>query len=195
MYCVNCGRLLGICAYYRKTTKCISCSRIGKTHSPSARKNMSLNHADFKGENHPLYGKTPSLETRNKIRLGNQRKQYSLETIKRLRAARTGCKNPMWRGGLSIKLYDYKFNNSYKEMIRLRDGYKCQLCGCSQIENIRKLAIHHIDYIKTNTVPTNNISLCRNCHPKTNINRKEWTKYFNVKIKEMCNGSLTKNFK
>jgi predicted RNA-binding Zn-ribbon protein involved in translation (DUF1610 family)/predicted DNA-binding protein (UPF0251 family) len=92
-----------------------------------------------------------------------------------------------WKGGLSFEPYDYKFNDRLKEQIRKRDNYTCQLCGKKQ--NGIKLSVHHIDYNKKNSNPTNLISLCSaqrgivtnntSCHTKTNANRKYWTKYFN----------------
>ncbi len=91
--------------------------------------------------------------------------------------------NPNWKGGLSFEEYGAEFDNSLKEAIRQRDGYKCQLCGCSQLENGRQLSIHHIDYNKKNNKFDNLISLCDKCHGKTNGNRKLWEKILKNKIK------------
>ena len=38
--------------------------------------------------------------------------------------------------------------------------------------------VHHIDYNKNNCDPKNLITLCNNCHSKTNTNRKYWVGYF-----------------
>ena len=51
----------------------------GKHHSEETRRKMSLNHADFKGEKHPLYGKHHSNETRRKISEANKGKKLSGE--------------------------------------------------------------------------------------------------------------------
>lgn len=51
---------------------------------------------------------------------------------------------------------------------------ECQVCGVSQRECEQKLSIHHIDYDKKNCLPENLISLCADCHMKTNGNRGFW---------------------
>ena len=100
------------------------------------------------------------------------------------------CNNPNWLGGISFEPYTTEFNKQLKELIRLRDGYKCQKCGCSEIENIRKLSIHHVDYNKKNCLPENLITLCIGCNGKVNKNRKKWIKYFQKKIKKECQNQL-----
>ena len=95
-----------------------------------------------------------------------------------------GKNNPNWLGGKSFEEYGAEFDNALKEQIRFRDNYKCQICGCPQIENGKQLDIHHKDYVKKNNDPENLISLCKHCHMKTNGDRKEWTKYFNEPITE-----------
>ena len=57
-------------------------------------------------------------------------------------------------------------------------------CGCPQVENGRKLDVHHIDYDKLNTKPSNNIALCMKCNAKVNSNREQWTEYFKKMIKK-----------
>lgn len=77
--------------------------------------------------------------------------------------------------------YGLEFDSSIKEQVRCRDKYKCQICGCSQLENGRQLSVHHIDYNKKNSKLNNLISLCRNCHLGTNYDREYWMKYFQNK--------------
>lgn len=89
-----------------------------------------------------------------------------------------GENNPSWKGGKSFEPYPIKWNNQLRESIRKRDNYKCQVCGCTQEENNRKLDVHHIDYVKENLDPNNLISLCKPCHMKTNTNREYWIQYF-----------------
>ena len=74
--------------------------------------------------------------------------------------------------------YGPDFTNALKEAVRFRDKCKCQLCGCPQIENGRKLDVHHIDYNKLNNILKNLIALCKKCHTKTNVNRDYWFAYF-----------------
>jgi 5-methylcytosine-specific restriction endonuclease McrA len=82
--------------------------------------------------------------------------------------------NPNWQGGLSFEEYSPEFDSSLKEQVRFRDKYKCQLCGCSQLENGKQLDVHHKDYNKRNNNINNLISLCVRCHRKTNHNRVYW---------------------
>ncbi len=85
-----------------------------------------------------------------------------------------------WVEDRSIVKYGYRneFNNELKEKIRKRDKYKCRNCKLSEKKHIiiygRKLHVHHIDYNKRDNLSKNLISLCTNCHSKTNHNRKYW---------------------
>ena len=94
-----------------------------------------------------------------------------------------GKEAPNWQNGKSFEPYPLGWNKTFKEQIRFRDGYKCQICGCPEVENNRKLAVHHIDYNKENLAPENLISLCNGCHSKTNGNRKYWTEFLKNIIK------------
>lgn len=89
-----------------------------------------------------------------------------------------GEKNGNWQGGSSRKPYPFNFDEELKELIRKRDNYLCQECGMSEIENGRKLDIHHIDYNKMDCDPNNLITLCRVCNCRVNGNREYWEKYF-----------------
>jgi hypothetical protein len=97
------------------------------------------------------------------------------------RGKRENCYN--WRGGISFEPYPYDFTNELRELIRKRDNYKCQICGCPQEECLRKLSVHHIDYDKKNLNPDNLISLCIKCHIKTNYNREHYIVLFNERVK------------
>ena len=84
-----------------------------------------------------------------------------------------------WQGGKSFEPYALGWNRTFKEQIRHRDGYKCQVCGKPEVESYRKLDVHHIDYDKMNINPKNLITLCQSCHMKTNGNRKYWGGFLN----------------
>jgi len=108
------------------------------------------------GKNSPSFGIAPTEETRRKISLS--------------------------KGGTGIP-YEYteygsEFDSDLKEQVRLRDRYKCRICGCSQLENGQQLDCHHIDYNKKNTTLKNLVALCVSCHRKTNSNRQHWLSYF-----------------
>jgi len=144
-------------------------------------------------------GRHHTKEAKDKISKANKGKRFSEEHKKNISKTRKqlglakGKNNPMygkycgkdnhfWQGGISFEPYAPEFNRQLKELIRQRDGYKCQLCGIPEIENIEKLTIHHIDYVKKNCLPENLIALCRSCNSKVNANRNYWTGYFKEKI-------------
>lgn len=95
----------------------------------------------------------------------------------------TGEKSHAWQGGISYEPYSPLFNQQLKDKIRVRDNFKCQLCGIPELECNKRLSVHHIDYNKENMVDSNLISLCTKCHVKTNYNRIYWQQYFNNKQK------------
>jgi hypothetical protein len=57
----------------------------GKSLSKETKKLISKNHADISGENHPLYGKSPSEETRKKQSESQKGKRHSEETKQKMR--------------------------------------------------------------------------------------------------------------
>jgi hypothetical protein len=85
--------------------------------------------------------------------------------------------NPAWLGGISFGKYCPKFNENLKERVRIFFERTCQICGLSEKDNGKKLAVHHVTYEKDSCC--NNkiamfVPLCRKCHTKTNWNRKYW---------------------
>jgi hypothetical protein len=90
----------------------------------------------------------------------------------------SGEKNYFWKGGITFKPYPIGWNNTFKEQIRYRDRYTCQVCGVPEIETSRKLCVHHIDYNKSNLDPTNLVACCTPCHARTNLNRPFWMEFF-----------------
>ena len=83
-----------------------------------------------------------------------------------------GDKCNFWQGGKSFEPYPPEFNDNFKRLIRARDNYTCAICGKYATH------VHHIDYVKENTVPDNCITLCVVCHGKTNFNHVYWLEYF-----------------
>lgn len=119
-------------------------------------------------------GKHVTEETKAKLREITKRQWLTTD----IRERKTGANSACWFGGKSFEPYTTAFNRQIKYLIRVRDGFSCQLCGISENETLRKLSIHHIDYDKNNSMPTNLISLCTHCHSKVNKNRIYWTDYF-----------------
>ncbi len=113
---------------------------------------------------------------------GKKRSPFSEEWKKHMSEALKGENGSNWQGGKSFELYGFDWTDDLRESIRKRDGFICQECGICQDElgsgQVKKLDIHHIDYNKKNLNPDNLISLCRNCHAKTNHERKYWIQYF-----------------
>jgi len=87
-------------------------------------------------------------------------------------------KHPNWQGGKSFEPYSLKWTKELKETIRQRDNHTCRLCGVKWIKGNRKFIVHHIDYDKKNCDLDNLITLCLNCHLKTNFKRDYWVKVF-----------------
>ena len=96
-----------------------------------------------------------------------------------------GNKNANWQGGKSFEPYSATFNRELKKLIRLRDGYTCQLCSTLEYKTTKKLFIHHIDYDKNNCLLNNLITLCNACNSKVNFSRTYWVEYFRQRLNEM----------
>ena len=174
----------------------------GKTLSDEHRRNMSINHADFKGENHPQYGTHRSDETKQKIsdwmNDGNHPmlgKTHSKETKLKMKKAWekrklipmsdetrqlisinhadvSGENNPFWNGGSSFEPYCFEFTEWLKEEIKERDNHQCKNPDCWKTN--KKLVVHHIDYDKKNCSTDNLITLCNSCNGRANSNREYW---------------------
>lgn len=93
----------------------------------------------------------------------------------------TGEGSPSWNGGSSLEEYPKEFSKELKEIIRERDEFICQECGCKEDSN-ENLSIHHIDHDKQNCSFYNLISLCRTCHGYTNFNIDYWQEKYIILI-------------
>ena len=132
-------------------------------------------------------GLKQSEKTKKKISDSQKAREYKLsdETKDKIRSiklkdnwmrGRCGELHPKWKGGY-VPNYPLDWTDTLRESIRQRDDYVCQLCGIHQEELNYRLDVHHIDYDKNNCNPINLISLCRNCHLKTNLDREYWIKH------------------
>ena len=159
------------------------------THIPlEIRKKIS---ESSKGEKNHFYGKKHTLETKRKISDFRKTVKLTDEHKRKIAESLKGEKCYLWRGGISFEPYGLAFNKELREQIRARDFYRCQECFKHESELFskngkpEKLSVHHCDYDKQNNRPSNLISLCKKCHCKTNYKRKDWTKYFQKKLKAL----------
>ena len=103
-----------------------------------------------------LKGRIQTPETRAKISAKNKLWKHAL-----------GSKASNWQGGKSFEPYSVQFNQKLREEVRQRDNKTCQLCGITSKEQGHALDVHHWDYDKSRGDPYYFISLCHNCHSKT----------------------------
>jgi hypothetical protein len=117
-------------------------------------------------------------EFREKCRLNNLGKKHSDETklkiSRHFKGRYTGELASNWRGGLNFIKYPRGWSAELKRTVRLRDGFKCMLCGISEDKTKKKLSVHHINYNKKDLNINNLISLCNRCHGRTHYNRPYW---------------------
>lgn len=172
---------------YKKTKEhCKNLSKAKKGKHTSPKTEFKKGHPDYLSkENRKEIGmllKGRKLEPFTKehiekIKETSKGKHYSPET-----EFKKGKKHIGWLDGKSFEPYGISFNNILKLKIRKRDNFTCQECNFTEKQLGYKLGIHHIDYDKQNNNPDNLITLCRNCHAKTNYKREDWTNYFQNKL-------------
>ena len=164
--------------FSNETKKKMSLAKIGKSfrlgckHTEESKQKMRLSHI---GHIPWCIGKKLSIEHKRKLSIAHKGKILSKEWKRKISE---GVERHYWETGKTCKIYALGWTNTFKEQIRYRDEYKCQLCGIPEIENGRKLDVHHIDYDKKNIKQDNLVSLCFGCHKKTNYNREYWKQYF-----------------
>lgn len=112
-----------------------------------------------------MIGISPSKESIEKSRLSRIGHIVTESTRKKISLANSGEGNGQWKEITIEKI---------KHSIRKRDNFICLMCGLHQEKNKKSLDVHHIDYIETNNIPKNLISLCHSCHAKTNKSKREF---------------------
>jgi hypothetical protein len=149
----------------------------GKPHSKEHNLKVSLGLKGKKKSNEHIINMTKA----NEYRKGKTCEEiFGLEKaieIKKKMGLK-GDKNNNWRGGKSFEPYEVNFNKIFKRLIRKRDNQVCMLCGVHREKIKQTLQVHHINYDKLLTIPENCISLCSQCHGKTNFNRGQWITLF-----------------
>lgn len=157
---------------------------LGKKRSPAECAAISRGQ---RGSNRiTLKGKKLLPETIAKMSLSSTGKTHSPETRLKMSNAHkgrfTGNENSQWIDGRSFLPYCEKFDFKFKERVRAKFGRKCYLCPITELENGRKLDVHHIDYNKNSICNGNEwafLPLCFKCHIKTTHHRHY---YFNLLI-------------
>ena len=140
-------------------------------------------------------------EAISKANSGTYESRFGKEKADKIKAkiseAFKGDKHPLWLGGKSFEPYGLDFNKELKKKIKERDGC-CMLCNLS-LNNLKLLkrntATHHVDYVKTNNLSQNLITLCIECHLPTNYNRNQWTTFFQSILKERYGYEYTQDQK
>lgn len=169
-----------------ETRRKISQSQIGKKLSKETRKKIS---EAFKGPRHPLWGKRHTEETKNKMRdtkINQYRNNSELiirisNSVKKLwqdpeyRKEHTGPNHHWWKGGITKReetlahALRVELRNWAKKVLE-RGNYTCQRCGIRSEEK-RIMQVHHIksvlEYPSLVLDIANGITLCKNCHRKT----------------------------
>lgn len=103
--------------------------------------------------------------------------RHSEESKRKIGDSQRGEKHHNWQGGITFEEYGINWTETLKRSIRERDRYTCKMCNQQQTN--KTFSVHHIDYDKKNCDPKNLITLCNNCHVKTNHRRMYWINYFN----------------
>jgi len=126
----------------------------GKSRSESSKLKQSISmNGKNAGINHYLFEKHLPEITKQKISENH--------------ADMSGENNPCYIDGRSFEPYCPRFNFRFKESVRLRDSHTCQLCGKTQIEEGKRLAVHHVHYDKKNCYP-DVVCLCTSCNARVN---------------------------
>lgn len=145
----------------------ISASKIGQI---SPRKGVSLTEKTKEKLRLANIGKKLSNEIKEKIRKKLLGRKMTIEHRKKIGKARSGCNSNFWKGGITLKhqiircCLEYKL---WRKAVFERDNYTCQECG----KRGGYVEAHHIKPFATYPdlifAIDNGITLCKNCHRKT----------------------------
>lgn len=132
----------------------------------------------FKNGNTVRRGKKLSSEQIERVRLGHIGLKKTEETKHKIKLAQinkkrpqiSGCRNHKWKGGVTRKNDLDRKSIEYREWRRdvfIRDEFTCQECGMTETY----IEAHHIksfsDYPELRFDKSNGVTLCKECHKKT----------------------------
>lgn len=176
----------------------------GKQHTIETKLILSAKASTRTGTKNHFYGKKHTDESKQKMaeksRILSKGRVMSPEAIKKISMGLSGKNHYNWKGGISFEPYCKKFNNAFREKIRMKFNHTCFICGITQQEQIdrsisngkqtKKLSVHHVNYNKDclcDGVKCEFVPLCTSCHIKTGHNRAYWEKLIVDKLLNSSN--------
>ena len=147
------------------------------------------------GEKNGMYGRHLTKEAKqhlSEIHIGKHHTEEAKQKMRGSRPKSSGENHPNWDGGLSYEPYYIKFNGEFKERVRDFFGRICFICGKSEMNNGRKLDVHHVNYLKMACcdpyIRPMFVPLCRSCHSLTNFERESWEEFLTASLEYLTNG-------
>jgi hypothetical protein len=162
----NCGTIKAVNGTSLRSGESKSCgcymkeriieAHLGRKRTEETRQKMRENHADFKGKNHPGFGKPRSRESKQR-------------QSKAMKGRFIGQNSPHWNSDLTDKerqtQRNYPEYTEWRKAVYKRDNYTCQICGNNTGGN---LVAHHLESYRSNpklrTTLSNGATTCENCH-------------------------------
>ncbi len=164
----------------------------GKKHSEESKKKISLNHANVKGVNNPMFGKKrpqyikdalsrahlgKKLTEEHKSKLGRSwiGRKHTKEERMKMSLSQKGDKSPHWKGGITSLIRQIRHSLEYKlwrEAVFERDNYTCIWCRARngngytvylEADHIKAFSL----YPELRFAIDNGRTLCKKCHKTT----------------------------
>lgn len=182
--CAGCGKESDVILSLKNRKFCsLECAQNNRPKWTEERKadgvHDALQQRHQKGEGNPNWKRVKvvceicgEFFYRPRCKMNNKYCSYKCRGI-----AWRGENNPMWIDGSAQSSYCSKFNETFKEKIRARFGRMCFICGKTEEDEGKKLAVHHVNYDKSclcDDIKCEFVPLCHRCHARTNTRRGIW---------------------